>query len=425
MIRRSNLRTSQPQTLVRINPKYAKYVTTARLWSVTPTLSVDSRLSYLTPFSKTGTVDVNIVHGAVGVQGDGSTGLYSRASNLTPQAMWIAVQFVAATVTTAQKTAYALGSAYVGTGAYCGVFSGNSTTSEITAQLRAVDTAAAISKVGPTPEAGKTYTVIAVFPSALKADAYMYVNGVKYTTDYTSSSDITFVGANTLVNEAVGALKRGTTAVYGSDVILFTARGVGQIPEALARQISLNPYSLLQEQQRNIYASGAGGSPTVITLDPAALNLTPQNTQNALNAALTASALNLTPQDIQNSVTNNLTAVAFDFVAHDITAENASTATVTLDTATFDFVANDNQSALYAELSTATCDFVTNDAQALTAHSLDVCAFDFVGQDTQNHLGLLLENAIFDFATRSITAGDPLAPTTGRATNLMLMGVGN
>lgn len=225
----------------------------------------------------------------------------------------------------------------------------------------------------------------------------------------------------------------------------YTALFSKELVEAKLQELFENKWDLWEPEVRQVWVPVSGGSPTIITLDPATLNFTPQstqntvaatlstatadfvpqNTQNTLGATLTTSALNFTAQDVQNSVTNNLTAVAFDFVAHDIAAENASTATVTLDTATFDFVANDNQNALYAELSTPAFDFVPNDTQNLLAQELTTGTFDFVGQDTQNTLGLLLENAIFDFVTRSITAGDPLAPTTGRATNMMLMGVGN
>lgn len=256
-------------------------------------------------------------------------------------------------------------------------------------------------------------------------DIVAYLNGADLSLSAGSGS------ATGLVVNTATALTAGRRAYVGAEDYFdggIAAIGIANVaPSALlAKALYENPYQLLEGEQRQVWVpTSAGGSPTVVTLDPAAFNLTPQGTQNTLGTTLTASALNFTAQDVQNNVINNLTAAAFDFVAHDIAAENASTATVTLDTATFDFVANDNQNALYAELSAATCDFISNDAQPLTAHSLDVCAFDFVGQDTQNTLGLLLENAIFDFVTRPITAGDPLAPTTGRATNMMLMGVGN
>ncbi len=415
----------QPQEPVEIHEDYSQYVSSARLWNIPATVPAESIARGFGGYAKTGAIDVAVSTNGIGVKGDGSTGLYSRTVSVVPQAMWMAAQFVCNSVTTTQKVAYSLGSAAATTGAYCAISSGDSVATNLVFQLRAIDSAAAIGKTGPVPVVGTVYSCIVVFPSNLKADAYVYVNGIKYTADFTGSSDITFVGANTLVNEAVGALKRGTTAIYSSDTVLFTARGTGQIPETLAKDISLNPYILLQPEERQVWVPTGGTSPTVITLDPATFDFAPQNTQNTLGASLSASALNFTAQDTQNSVTNNLNAVAFDFVAHDIAAENASTATVTLDTATFDFVANDNQNALYAELTAAAFDFVANGAQPLIAHSLDVCAFDFVGQDTQNRLGLLLENAIFDFVTRSITAGDPLAPTTGRATNMMLMGVGN
>lgn len=415
----------QPQEPVEIHEDYAQYISTARLWNIPATVPAESIARGFGGYAKTGTIDVAVSTNGIGVKGDGSTGLYSRTVSVVPQAMWMAVQFVCNSVSTTQKVAYGLGSNAASTGAYCAISSGDSVSSNLVFQLRAIDSSVAIGKSGPAPVLGTVYNCIAVFPSNLKADAYVYVNGIKYTTDFSSSTDITFVDANTLVHEAVGALKRGTTAVYSSDTVLFTTRGLGQIPEALAKDISLNPYILLQPEERQVWVPVASGSPTVVTLNPATFDFAPQNTQNTLGASLIASALNFTAQDIQNSATNNLTAAAFDFVAHDIAAENASTATVTLDTATFDFVANDIQNTLRVELSTATCDFIANDIQNTLRVELTTGTFDFAGQDTQNTLGLLLENAIFDFVARSITAGDPLAPTTGRATNMMLMGVGN
>ena len=121
---------------------------------------------------------------------------------------------------------------------------------------------------------------------------------------------------------------------------------------------------------------------------------------------LTAAALSFTAQNTQNTASATLTAPAFDFVAQDVTVANTGGGTaVTFDPATFDFVANDIQNTLRVELTTGT--------------------FDFAGLDVQPAINVTLSTAIFDFVARSITAGDPLAPTTGRATNMMLMGVGN
>lgn len=413
---------TQPPSLVEVHSDYAHLVRSVRQWNIPATIPVECSLRGLDGFAKTGTIDVSASPAGVGVKGDGSTGLYSRTVAVVPQAMWMAAQFICNSSTITQKTAYGLGSGAASGGTFCGIFSGNSTTSAFIVQLRAVDAGPVIGKLGPTPVVGTTYNVVAVFPSELKADAYLYVNGIKYTADFSSSADISFVGPTTLVNECVGALKRGTTAVYSSDTVLFTARGLGQIPEALAKQISLNPYSLLQPDERRVWVS-TSAAPTVVTLDPVAFDFVPQNIQNTASATLTASALNLTGEALQNSITNNLTAPTFDFVAQDITAENAGAATVTLDTATFDFVANDSQNTLRTELSTATFDFVQNDVQTLLAHSLDVATFDFVQNDAQFAVSVLFSEATLNFTANSITF--PGLPSTGRATNMMLMGVGN
>lgn len=252
---------TQLPSLVEVHGDYAHLLSSVRQWNIPAVVPAECIRRGLDGFTKTGTIDVAASSAGIGVKGDGSTGLYSRTVSVVPQAMWMAVQFTVNSVTTVQKTVYALGSAGVTTAAYCGIFSGNGTTSEITIQFRAVDaTGPAISKVALTPVVGTTYTVIAVYPSGLNADAYVYVNGIKYTADLGSSADISFVGANTLVNEAVDALKRGAIGTYGSDTVLFTARGLGNIPESLAKQISLNPYSLLQPDEQQVWVPTGGST---------------------------------------------------------------------------------------------------------------------------------------------------------------------
>ena len=306
--------TEQPQYRVKIAAEYIPYVSTARVWNLPPTLGIDARLDNIGAFAKTGTIAVATSSGGVGVKGDGSTGLYSRTTSVVPQAMWMAVQFVCNSVSTTHKTVYALGSAAASTGAFVGISSGiNSTDSNINSQFRSIDSGVIIAKLGPVPVVGGTYTIVAVFPSGLKADAYLYVNGVKYTTDYASSADISFAGATTLVNESAGALKRGTTALYTNDTILFTARGTGRIPEPLARQISENPYSLLTVPKRNIWVDVSGG--TSVSVDVTGLTGTTalgdetvtaiQNASTSVTGLLGTSALGtVSVTAIQNASTS-------------------------------------------------------------------------------------------------------------------------
>ena len=259
--------TEQPQYRVKIAAEYIPYVSTARVWNLPPTLGMDARLDKISAFAKTGTIAVATSSGGIGVKGDGSTGLYSRATSVTPQAMWMAAQFVVnSTSTSVVMRAYALGSAASGASAYAAIGQGTGSSAELLVQFRAVDGGSGISKIGPAPVVGQVYTVVAVYPSALKADAYMYVNGVKYSTDFGASADITFVGAANLVNEAVGALKRNVAVNFSSDTILFTARGLGKIPESLARQISENPYSLLTVPKRNIWVDVSGGTDVSVSV---------------------------------------------------------------------------------------------------------------------------------------------------------------
>jgi len=216
--------TSQPQTPVELNPDYVKYVSTARVWSLPPGISAEAKQNSLGGFAKTGTIDVVPSPGGVGVKGDGTTGLYSRIVSVTPQAMWLAVRFVANSTSATQKEVYALGSASASVGAFCGIAVGDGSTAAIFTQFRGTDGVDDfIGKLGPVVELGKVYTVVAVYPSAAKAAAYMYVNGVKYVTDSATSWNTTFT--NTRVNEAIVALIRGVTGTYSSDTLLFTARG--------------------------------------------------------------------------------------------------------------------------------------------------------------------------------------------------------
>lgn len=386
MIKRSIPWVSQPQYPVALNPDYASYISSARLWSLAPGAPQEVARNNLGGYAKTGTIDVVPSIGGVGVKGDGSTGLFSRTVSVVPQAMWMAAQFVCSSVSALQKVAYALGSNAASTGAYCAISSGDSVSSNLVFQLRAIDSSVAIGKSGPVPVVGTTYTCIAVFPSNLKADAYVYVNGVKYTTDFTGSSDITFVGANTLVNEAVGALKRGTTAVYGSDTVLFTARGVGQIPEALARAISLNPYILLQPQQRNIYVGG-NGSPTASQIESGTAVET-SSIASATTAAITESGTALETASVAAATTANIieTGTAVETTSADIGALSSSQV----------------ESGTAVETSSAVV--ATTAAQAETGAAVETSSVTFATSSEIAETGLAVETSSATIAGQTITA---------------------
>lgn len=257
-------------------------------------------------------------------------------------------------------------------------------------------------------------------PSGLiESAATLYVNNVP--TVLSSNASGTGLGTDNGSAVWIGRRYDGATQLDGR--IYYVALFSRDLSDDENNELYLNRFDLYEPEETNVWVPTGGTSPTVVTLNPATFDFAPQNTQNTLGASLITSALNFTAQDVQNNAINNLTAAAFDFVAQDITAENASTATITLDTATFGFVANDTQNTLAGALDIATFDFTPNEVQPLTAHSLNSCAFDFTGQSPQNRLNLLLENAIFDFTVNSIAF--PGLPSTGRATNMMLMGVGN
>ena len=267
MIKRSIPWYRQPPCLVDLNSEYARYVNSARIWNLPPTFAKEVTPTKLNAYTKVGTITTSIlaIGPGLGVKGDGSTGSYLRSiANLAPQAMWMVVQFVANTVNVTKNGVYVLGSTSAGANSCnVGVYSGSGAVSNIIGIFKSDDTTTnSIIKQGPVPIAGQLYTVILVAPSALKADAYLYINGEKYTDDAAGSTDVT-LGGTALGKEAVCAFKRGGDfdgpINFGNDTILFTARGLGQIPEPLARDISINPYMLLQKQQRSIYVSVAGG----------------------------------------------------------------------------------------------------------------------------------------------------------------------
>ncbi len=251
-------RTEQPSELIEVHNDYAQFVSSARHWNIPAIVADESSRQKLDGFAKTGTIDTAASQSGVGVKGNGTTGFYSRTVSVVPQAMWIAVRFVANFSSSSTKTCFGLCSG-TASGSFCRVSSGSGTDAGIIVNLTSADSGSGIVKVGaPSVVVGTTYTVVAVFPSNLKADAYYYVNGVKYAADAAASVDITFPG-NTFLNEAIGALKRSTPTSFSSDTVLFTARGLGQIPEILAKQISENPYSLLQPEEQKVWV------PTVST----------------------------------------------------------------------------------------------------------------------------------------------------------------
>ena len=361
MIRRKIPWTSQPQRPVGLNQDYVRHVNSARLWSLPAAVPSEAAQNSLGGYAKTGTIDLTPSPGGLGVKGDGSTGYYSRSVSVTPQAMWVMVQVVCSSVSATQRFVYGLGSAASSGGAFVGISFGNGTDSAIALQYRTTDgTGTALNKVGPVPSAGSLYTIVGVFPSALVADAYLYVNGVKYITNGSlTSTDQNFTGATTLVNESAGALKRGTVNPWSNDTLLFTARGLGQIPESLAKGISINPYLLLTPQERRVFVSVASSDLNITTILATAdasgftANI---DRQLAIATSLgTATASGFTANvDRQLSITATLaTATASGFTAN-VSSDLNVTATLATATAS-GFTANvDRQLSITTTLATVT-----------------------------------------------------------------------
>lgn len=244
---------TQPQKFVKLRRAFAGYLNACRLWSLPGNLPVEAG-EVAGGFAKTGTVTTLPNIGGVGVKGDGTTGYYDRTIAIVAQPHWLACSFICGVVNTTDKSSYSLGGA-LAFDAYSSIHRGDgAASSTIHATFRAVTSANLIRKKGPFPTANRKYNVVAVYPDNLKASAYLYVNGLKYTTDGVSSLDLSYVGATTLVHETVGATVRDVAGKFADDIVLFTANGLGLIPESLAREISVNPYILL-EPKRSLQVS--------------------------------------------------------------------------------------------------------------------------------------------------------------------------
>ena len=212
--------------------------------------------------------------------------------------------------------------------------------------------------------------------------AHIYVNGV----EVTYATDTATVG--TVGTDATGELIIGNV---GDATRTF---------DGLIEDFAIWP-SVLNSTKIALLAGGAKASGVDGTYVTAMPNLEVLTTV----VGGTAATFDFAPNAIQNTAVLTLTAATFDFATQDISITAATGTTEPLTAAAFDFAAND--------------------AQIQNTLNLSAAAFDFVAQDLADHQMLLhLGNGTFNFVAKSIRAGDPLAGS-GRATNLMLMGVGN
>lgn len=143
-------------------------------------------------------------------------------------------------------------------GAFCGIRA-SSTLSGLTVFYRTTDGGwyFEIGTTDPITTQGEDYSVVAVIPSLNSADAYLYVNGVKYNAQITAAT----VEASNLafVNETLGAVKRDSVQLHYPGIVYEAGFG-RKISEARAREISLNPREMFAPRKvRRILSSAGGG----------------------------------------------------------------------------------------------------------------------------------------------------------------------
>ena len=240
-------------------------VLSCRVWAQNPKDTIEAS-GPCTGYTYTGSPKVGVIEpNGIGCAGNGSSAYFSRPISFVPQPAWIGASFVAKG-NTSERQIYSLASGTPGTGAnltICNGYLGNP--GKINIVYRDKDYGVTLIIVGANVSIGNTYNVLAVFPTNLASDAYVYVNGVKYTT---TSSNLTFSSPTTLTTEYIGII---WTYYSSDDTILWTAYGKGRIPELEAKKLSENPYSILEPIRSKLWL------PTAATDQTASLNFTSED----------------------------------------------------------------------------------------------------------------------------------------------------
>lgn len=244
--------TTQPQGAAGVNSAFLKYLTGIFL-----------------PANRSNWTDVGsilrpIVATGQAVHTDGTSSYLQSPLNAVSGPLWMMAQFVGVSGTAANV--------YFGLGASSGtaplalacIRQGDGTSGAINFIYRATNGSTFISKLAITPVAGELYTVVAVAPSASNADAYIYVNGIKYTANGASAANVVFGGA-TFITAAIGALVRPTPSFYLETKATVAAYGVGLVPpESVLRRLSDNPWQIFAPQQHKVWVPVTRTTPLVI-----------------------------------------------------------------------------------------------------------------------------------------------------------------
>jgi len=346
---------SQPNDPVRLSKTFYPYVDSTRVLTLFPENANDKADKIHTPYTKTGTVDRRFIN-ILGIKSNGTTGYYDRTISYAAQPLWMMAHFVPSVINGNSKPVYAMGSSAASAGAYVTISSGNNTDNKISATLRGANSGAAITKTAIAGTANRPVTVVAVFPSNLKADAYIYVNGEKYTTDLTGSADTTFTA--TFVHESIGAIVRGASPVIGSEIVGMVARGTKLMPEAMFKALSINPWQLYEQNDisPHFFANAAAGGSA---LTGAASTLSAGTVTTSAEISLTGAASTLSASTVTASAEISLTGAASTFSAGTVTASAEISLTGAASTFSAGTVTASTDSGISAALTGAAATFST------------------------------------------------------------------
>lgn len=212
-------------------------------------------------FANTGTTRNARKSGIVHTSNGSSTYLSKSIAVRSGQALFLAAYFRRTAADTAGNAVYSFGE-NAATGSLLGLRTG---AGGFAGSMGITYRAAALGpffEVGTntvnTIPVGTDVCVVGVVPSLSSADAYLYINGIKYNTVLAAGSPS---GSALFSFETIGAVRRDTVASFYPADVYAVGHG-GAIAEHRARHLSLNPWEMFAPQQRRIWVPGD----TVVTI---------------------------------------------------------------------------------------------------------------------------------------------------------------
>jgi hypothetical protein len=410
----------QPARFLRVAPRFLPYVDFAQnLWEPPE----------IAGFTKTGTIDRTASVGGIGYKGDGSTGYYSRTVSVTAnQSHWILVSFVhGSTVSTTNKQIFTISDSAqaASTSAYIGLYSGSSglSSSLLDARYRGITSGVVMEILGPLPVDGGVYNCLFYVVDGTETSNTFFVNGVAYT-----DSGASFTPSATYNTESFGARVSTTIVNYGTQNVLMAARGHGKLPPlALARDLSINPWQLWEDERRywafGVTAGGTDATATGATVTAtASAAVSGQATASSQTAAATvtatSSAIAGTPTAASAATGVTVTATASwvrgnagpaqfmrpiaDIAANGWQASTGSDLYAMLDESPMDsgdyIFSPDNPTTQAFEVKLGSSD----DPQITDGHTLRI-GLQAINQDTNFDLYLVQGTSVLDAWTESVT----------------------